>query len=149
MKHTYAAALAWEGSTGEGYREYSRDHRVEAPPAAAALDLSADRAFLGDPGRLNPEQLLVMAASSCQLLSFLALAARNGIDVRGYRDDAEGCMDDRDALVRISRIHLRPVITVAPGTDRDRVLALADQAHDACYIANSLTSDVTLDVTVA
>ena len=109
--HAYTTTLAWQGSTGAGYRVYPRDHTVTAPPAESPLALSADRAFRGDPGRLNPEQLLVVAASSCQLLSFLAVAARQGLDVLGYQDQAEGFMDDADPPVRISRIVLRPVVS--------------------------------------
>src|SRR5207302_6235228 len=84
--HRYTTTCTWSGSTAAGYEQYERDHTAAAPPAAARLELSGDPAFRGDPGRLNPEQLLVMAASSCQLLSFLAAAARARVDVIGYQD---------------------------------------------------------------
>ena len=76
------------------------------------LDVSADPAFLGDPTLLNPEQLLLLAAVSCQLLSFLAVAARARLDVVEYRDDADAEMPEDDLPVRITRINLRPRITV-------------------------------------
>lgn len=146
--HAYTTSLAWEGSTEAGYRAYPRDHTATATPAEATLALSADRAFRGDPARLNPEQLLVVAASSCQLLSFLAVAARDGVDVLGYQDRAEGFMDDAAQPPRFSRIVLHPAITVVAGTDPDQVVRLAHRAHHECYVANSLTTDVELDVTV-
>lgn len=146
--HTYSTAVTWEGSTGLGYRQYSRAHVATTSPATATLMLSADAAFRGDPALLNPEQLLVVAASSCQLLSFLAVAAQHNIDVRGYEDRAEGVMDDSDVPARISRIVLRPVVQVAPGTDHAEVVRIAEKAHGGCYIANSLTSSVKLDVRV-
>src|SRR3954447_27001511 len=59
--HHYATSLIWAGTTGSGYDAYDRTHAVTAPPAAAALDLSGDPTFRGDPARLNPEQLLVAA----------------------------------------------------------------------------------------
>ncbi|HVM67539.1 MAG TPA: hypothetical protein VMU14_21885, partial [Acidimicrobiales bacterium] len=71
--HTYEAATRWEGSTGVGYDSYSRAHHVQCPPADAELAVSSDPAFRGEPARLNPEQLVLAAASSCQLLSFLAV----------------------------------------------------------------------------
>lgn len=148
-EHTYAARLAWAGDTGRGYRDYDRNHTVG--PAARALEVSADPAFRGDPSRLNPEQLLVMAASSCQLLSFLALAARRRVTVTAYEDDASGVMPMRPAdggPVRITRIVLRPRITVAAGTDHALVEELVHQGHDECYIANSLTTEVTLEPTI-
>jgi organic hydroperoxide reductase OsmC/OhrA len=67
--HRYTASCRWRGSTGAGYAAYDRAHEVEAVPAETTLSLSGDPAFGGDPTFLNPEQLLVMAASSCQLLS--------------------------------------------------------------------------------
>ena len=79
--HRYTASCHWEGSTGTGYNGYDRTHRVATPPARSELRLSSDPAFLGDADLLNPEQMLVAAASSCQLLSILELAARACVDV--------------------------------------------------------------------
>ena len=132
--HTYSTQVAWQGSTGGGYRAYSRTHAGVAPPSAE-IPLSADPAFRGDAARVNPEQLLVLAASSCQLLSFLAVAAQSHIDVVDYEDNAGGVMSDATAPMRIERIDLAPVIRVAPGTDLDRVRELVDQAYHGCYIA--------------
>lgn len=146
--HTYRTSLSWSGSTGSGYRDYPRAHRAEAPPASGPVILSADPHFRGDADLLNPEQLVVMAASSCQLLSFLAVAALAGVDVVGYDDTAEGEMSDGARPMRIERIRLAPVIRVAGGTDREQVLELVARAHDECYVANSLTSEVRVDATV-
>jgi len=147
-EHHYSTHLLWEGSTGRGYRDYSRDHSAVAGPDAAAVRLSADPAFRGDPAHLNPEQLVVMAASSCQLLSFLAVAALEGVDVRDYEDEASATMDDGVLPVRLAQIQLTPVIRVAPGTDHARVLALVERAHHECYIANSLNTPVIVSATV-
>lgn len=149
--HTYRACLQWTGSTGAGYRAYPRAHSAAAPPAADFVELSADPHFRGDADLMNPEQLLVMAASSCQLLSFLAVAARAGVDVVGYEDEATGVMPGDASPQRITRIELRPRITVAgqAGVDpADVVARLAHQAHDECYIANSLTTEVLVQPTV-
>jgi organic hydroperoxide reductase OsmC/OhrA len=151
--HLYRTSLGWEGTTGSGYRSYDRTHRVGAPPADAALVLSSDPAFLGDPALLNPEQLLVAAASSCQLLSFLAVAARARLDVVGYRDDAEAVMPEDDRPVRITRIDLRPEVLLADtGAARptdERLHHLAQVAHRECFIANSLTAEVVVTPTFA
>lgn len=146
--HTYAARLEWTGSTGVGYRVYPRAHRASAAPASAQLELSADRAFRGDPTLLNPEQLVVMAASSCQLLSFLAVAAREDVVVLGYQDDAQGVMPLKADPMRITRITLRPRITVATDTPEDTVHRIAKQAHRECFIANTLTADIEIEVSV-
>jgi organic hydroperoxide reductase OsmC/OhrA len=143
--HVYAARVEWTGSTGTGYRGYPRAHTAWTPPATEAFDLSADPQFRGDADLPNPEQLLVLAASSCQLLSFLAVAARAGVDVLGYADDATGEMPDDVVPQQITRIVLRPVVTVAVGTDRATVERLTQDAHEQCYIANSLTTEVVVE----
>ena len=146
--HEYGAVVTWRGSTASGYSSYDRTHAGACPPAAASLALSADPAFLGDAAILNPEQLLVLAAASCQLLSFLAVAARAHIDVWEYDDDAEASMPDLPRPVSISEIRLRPRIRVAPGTDAAQVLHLCDVAHGECYIANSLSCPVVVEAAV-
>jgi len=119
--HRYATSLRWTGSTGEGYDRYPRAHAVAAPPAAAGLELSSDPAFRGDSSRLNPEQLLVAAA--------------------------EGVMPEGDDPQRITRIVLRPRVVVRPGRQatHERVRRLLDLAHEQCYIANSLRSEIVLE----
>src|SRR4051794_32858227 len=146
--HRYQARCQWVGSTGAGYEQYDRTHRLSAAPADTVITASSDPAFLGDAELLNPEQLLVAAASSCQLLSFLALAAWARVDVVTYDDDAEGVMDDADRPARIETIVLRPQISVAPDTSEERVLKLVEQAHRLCYVANSLSTEISIEPTV-
>lgn len=137
--HHYAATVAWTGSTASGYAAYHREHDVQW--ADDVLTLSADAAFRGDASLPNPEQLLLAAASSCQLLSFLAVASLAGIDVVSYIDDATAVMPAGDEPMRITRIDLAPRIGVNQA-ERDTVLRLVREAHDGCYIANSLSVDV-------
>jgi organic hydroperoxide reductase OsmC/OhrA/ketosteroid isomerase-like protein len=144
--HHYLARTAWSGSTA-GFQAYDRTHEASCPPASPTLTLSADPAFKGDPALLNPEQLLVLAASSCQLLSFLAVAARARIDVVAYEDDAEGVMPADERPMRIARIVLRPRIAVHGDTPDERLHQLAEIAHRECFIANSLSSEVVVEPT--
>jgi organic hydroperoxide reductase OsmC/OhrA len=146
--HVYRAECAWAGSTAAGYDSYDRTHSMRCPPADSVMSMTSDPAFRGDPARLNPEQLLLAAAVSCQLLSFLAVAARARIDVLGYEDTAEADMPEDDPPLRITAIRLRPRITVASGTNVDRVRKLVSLAHEHCFIANSLTSSMDIEATV-
>ncbi len=146
--HCYAVRCSWSGSTGAGYDAYNRNHRAEALPAAARLTLSSDPAFRGDPSQLTPEQLVVLAATSCQLLSFLAVAARARLDVVAYQDEAVGEMPEDEKPMRITRIVLRPRITLAAPVDEDRVRHLVGVAHRECYVANSLNTDVVVNPTI-
>lgn len=146
--HTYRSLLSWQGSTAIGYDEYSRTHRVAVPPADGELVLSSDPTFRGDARLLNPEQLLLASASSCQLLAFLGIAARARIDVLGYEDEAEALMPDDAKPVRITRVTLRPRIVVSPEADLGQVERLVARAHDGCFIANTLTAEVIVEPTI-
>lgn len=146
--HRYRSLLDWRGSTLVGYESYDRTHRVTVPPTGVELVLSSDPAFHGEERLLNPEQLLLAAASSCQLLSFLAIAARARIEVLAYEDDAEAVMPDDEKPMRITRITLRPGIVVAADTDPGRVCMLLERAHDQCFIANTLNAEITVEPTV-
>lgn len=146
--HRYQVRCSWEGSTGLGYEGYGRSHTAATVPPTDELRLSADRAFRGDPALLNPEQLVVLAAASCQLLSFLAVAARARVDVVAYDDDAEGFMPEDDPPMRLTRIELRPTITVASVVPNERIRRLVEVAHRECYIANSLRTEITVTPTI-
>ena len=155
--HHYRACCLWNGSTGAGYEHYLRAHEASAPPAQATLTLSSDPAFRGDPAQLNPEQLLVLAAASCQLLSFLAVAARSRVNVVSYRDEAQGEMSEGEKPMRIGRIRLSPHIVLAPMSgsapatpahDDARIRRLVEFAHHECYIANSLKTEVLVEPTI-
>jgi organic hydroperoxide reductase OsmC/OhrA len=102
----------------------------------------------GDPAILNPEQLLLMAASSCQMLWFLHLAAKARIDVVAYEDEATALMPHDEEPVRITEIALRPRITIEGDFSEERVRKLVDTAHGYCFIANSLNSSMTVEPVV-
>lgn len=102
----------------------------------------------GDPAVLNPEQLLLMAASSCQMLWFLHLAAKARVDVVAYEDDATALMPEDDPPVRITEITLRPRIAVSGDASDERIRKLVDTAHEHCFVANSLNSSMVIEPTV-
>jgi len=156
--HRYRTQVTWEGSTGAGYDHYDRTHHGTTEPPTVDVELASDPAFRGDPTKLNPEELLVLAATSCQLLSFLAIAARARVDVVAYRDDAEAEMPEGEKPVRITRLTLRPHITVRVAADRDadrdeandrrRIERLVALGHQECYVANSLRTDIVVEPTI-
>jgi organic hydroperoxide reductase OsmC/OhrA len=137
---TYQARLRWRGSTGLGWERYDRSHEASAPPAEQSVRLTTGEAR-GDPRLLNPEQLVVVAASSCQMLWFLHLAAKARIDVVAYADEASGEMPDD----RLTRIRLRPRITLASEASEERIKRLCATAHDHCNVANSLRTEVIVE----
>lgn len=146
--HHYTVRCRWSGSTGAGYEAFSRAHDGESPPAEVSLRLSGDASFGGDATLLNPEQLVVLAAASCQLLSFLAVAARARIEVLRYEDEGEGTMPEDDPPTRLTSIVLRPTICVSSGPTEERIAHLVEVAHRECYVANSLRAEIRVEPTI-
>jgi organic hydroperoxide reductase OsmC/OhrA len=120
---------------------------VVAPPAEQEVRVTTGESR-GDPAILNPEQLVLMAASSCQMLWFLHLAAKARIDVVAYDDDAVALMPEDGEPVRITEITLRPRIAVTGDPSEERIHKLVHSAHEYCYVANSLNSAVSIEPTV-
>jgi len=120
---------------------------VTAPPAEQEVRITTGESK-GDPAVLNPEQLLLMAASSCQMLWFLHVAAKARIDVVAYEDEASAVMPEDEEPVRITEITLRPRITVDGQASEERVRKLVETAHGYCFIANSLNSTMRIEPTV-
>ena len=143
----YETRVRWTGSTGLGWEHYDRTHVATSPGAEQEVRVTTGESK-GDPSILNPEELLLMAASSCQMLWFLHLAAKARIDVIEYEDDALALMPTDREPVRITEVELRPRIVVAGEVDPARVEKLANLAHEHCFVANSLTSEMTLTPTV-
>jgi organic hydroperoxide reductase OsmC/OhrA len=147
-EHRYSVTVAWRGNLGTGtsdYRAYARDHQITAD-GKTAIAGSSDPAFRGDRTRWNPEELLVASLSSCHQLWYLHLAAAAGIVVTAYVDRAEGVMAERpDRSGCFTRVVLRPAVTVAPGSDTARAMALHHPAHEKCFIANSMNFPVTCE----
>jgi organic hydroperoxide reductase OsmC/OhrA len=145
--HRYETRVHWTGSTGLGWEHYDRTHVAASPGAAQEVRVTTGESK-GDPSILNPEELLLMAASSCQMLWFLHLAAKARVDVVEYEDDALALMPSEPEPVRITEIALRPRIVVAGEASEERVIKLAHLAHEHCFIANSLNSHMTLSPTI-
>ena len=145
-EHHYAVEVEWQGDRGEGtsgYRAYGRRHVVRAAGKTHAIDGSSDRAFHGDRERWNPEELLLAALSECHMLSYLHVATRHGVVVRGYTDAATGTMnEDGRGGGAFTEAVLHPRVVVADAS----MLALAGRIHaeaaEKCFISASVNFPV-------
>lgn len=150
-EHHYQAHLIWDGNRGDGtstYAGYGRQYRVliDGKPE---LEGSADASFRGDADRFNPEDLFLSAISSCHMLSYLALCAREKISVVAYEDAATGVMkEDGKGGGRFEEVVLHPNVTIAEARHSERALELHERAHALCFIANSCSVPITHQATV-
>ncbi|MGI8936998.1 MAG: OsmC family protein [Iamia sp.] len=124
------------------YRSFRRDHEVRHD-GHPTIPGSADPTFRGTPGRWNPEQLLVASLSQCHMLWFLHLAADAGVVVEAYRDDPVGEMElEADGAGQVTRVTLRPEVTVRGEDAVAAASALHAEANRMCFIARSVAFPV-------
>ena len=147
---SHIAEIDWRADGEFASGRYSRRHRILFDGGAIVTGSSSPSvvpAPMSDPAGVDPEEALVASVASCHMLWFLDLARRAGLDVAAYRDRAEGEMGRNEAgRTAIVRIALRPDIEFAgPAPDPAAVEALHHQAHERCFIANSLNSEIVVE----
>lgn len=149
-QHEFAVQVEWTGNVGEGtsgHRGYRRHHLVTAD-GRQPIHGSSDRVFHGDSDRWNPEQLLIAALSQCHMLSYLHVAAANGIVVQSYRDEASGTLQvNPDGSGRITSVRLRPHVVISLGEPGEARMLHTDAAR-LCFIAASVGFPVEHDPTI-
>ncbi|GAA4368331.1 OsmC family protein [Agromyces bauzanensis] len=150
--HHYTLEVEWQGDRGEGtsnYRAYSRAHVVRAAGKLHDIAGSSDRVFHGDRERWNPEELLLAALSECHMLSYLHVATRHGVVVRGYTDAPTGTMvEDGRGGGAFTEVVLRPRVEVADASMLDVACEIHAEASEKCFIAASVDFPVHHEPTV-
>jgi len=144
-EHNYKITTEWTGNTGEGtknVRTYDRSHTVTIQ-GKPELFLTTDNPHVGDKSKLNPEDLLVSAISSCHMLSYLYLCSLEGILVMAYTDQARGIMIEKESGGgSFAEVVLNPIIHLTDDNMVARAIELHHKAHEICYIANSVNFEV-------
>lgn len=148
------ATVGWTLGDGDFAKgRYSRLHRVEfdggitvagsASPAVVPLPWSSADA-------VDPEALFTAALSACHMLTFLDLARQAGFLITAYRDEGEGFLTRvARGKMAVTKVVLRPVITwvgekLPTPEERTR---LHHDAHELCFIANSVTTEIVVEET--
>ena len=148
----YVATVVWTRAADAPFKDnkYSRAHEWRFDGGAVVKGSSAPssvRAPLSDPSAVDPEEALVAAVASCHMLFFLSYVAAAGFVVDRYEDDAIGEMGkNANGKTAIVKITLRPKIAWAgtpPGAQQ--IDQLHHRSHEECYIANSITAQVTVE----
>ena len=149
--HEYHALIRWaRGGAAFSDNRYSRGHSwrfdggIEVPASASP---SVVRTPLAVEAAVDPEEAFVAALSSCHMLWFLDLARRGGLVVDDYRDDARGVMG-RDGAGRMAmlRVTLHPSVRFAGAAPApEQLAALHEHAHQECFIANSVRTEVLIE----
>lgn len=143
----HRATVVWSRTSADyTYQTYNRDHEWRL--GKTSFPASATAEYKGDANRANPEEALIAALSSCHMLTFLAIAAKRRTALDSYEDEAVGYLEKNAAgRLAVTRVILRPKIVWAqgvsvPAADLDR---MHHEAHEGCFIANSVTTVVTVE----
>jgi organic hydroperoxide reductase OsmC/OhrA len=152
MSHEYTAVIQWK-YTGPDFvkGKYSREHtwtfdggvRVPASPAPSSVPAPWSNA-----AHVDPEEAFVASIASCHMLTFLWLASRQGFPIDSYEDNAAGLMTKNERGVPwISKVTLRPRINWSGEKlpMPEQVEQLHHSAHEQCYIANSIKTEVVVE----
>jgi organic hydroperoxide reductase OsmC/OhrA len=148
----HKATISWK-RTGPDFLKgkYSREHTwmfdggltVPASPSPSVVPIP-----YSNPAHVDPEEAFVASISSCHMLTYLYLAGRQGFQVDSYRDEAVGRMTKNEKGVPwVSSVTLHPQIAYSG----DKPPAPADeehlhhQAHEQCFIANSIKTEVKVE----
>jgi organic hydroperoxide reductase OsmC/OhrA len=144
----HTATIVWRRETLDfAYETYDRDHDWSFD-AGITVRASATPAYRGNEQCVDPEEAFVASLSACHMLTFLAIACKKRYVVDGYRDEAVGVLEkDAGGRLAITRVALRPQVTF--GGERtptpEELRQLHDQAHHACFIANSVKTEVVVE----
>ena len=148
---TYTAIVRWTRGPGTDFArgQYSRAHEWVFDGGAVVLaSASPDNVPLGtaDPAGVDPEEAFVASLSSCHMLFFVDFARRAGFVVDSYVDEAEGMLEKRtDGKMAMTRVTLRPRVEFSGRPTDAEIADLHHRAHEACFIANSVTTKVTVE----
>jgi len=147
--HVYKAQIIWRrGDAVFTDNRYSRGHTwrfdggVDVPASSSPLSV---RVPLSVEAAVDPEEAFVASLSSCHMLWFLSIAAKKGFRVDDYADEAVGVLAKNAAgKLAMTRVTLRPRVRFS-GDKRpsaEELSKLHHEAHEECFIANSVTADV-------
>lgn len=139
FKHLFKATAKWTSKQNPELtsRFYSKSHTIslEGKPI---LEVSAAKAFKGDPSLYNPEDLLLSSLVSCHMMSYLYVCSQNGIEVLAYSDNAEATLEvNSDCSGRFTEVRLNPKVMIANSDKVELAVALHKKANQLCFIANS------------
>ena len=140
---SYSLSIRWtEGKQGI----------ASSPDGVPDLALASPPQFGGPGGQWTPEHLFTGSAAACWLTTFLAVAELSKLEIVAVSVAAEGFLEKGDdRRFSISKIVLRPRVTVPAEGDRDKAGRLIQKAEDACLVARSMRTVIELvpEVSVA
>ncbi|MBK7685614.1 MAG: OsmC family protein [Rhodocyclaceae bacterium] len=147
-----SAEIIWQrGEQDFLSNHYSRRHTMRFDGGAEILGSSSPHIVplpMSDPTAVDPEEAFVASLSSCHMLWFLSIAAKRKFCVDSYHDAALGLMENNaNGKMVVAVVTLRPAITFSGlhHPTRAEIHQLHHRAHEECFIANSVKSEIRIE----
>src|SRR6266404_7166321 len=141
----HKVTLKWERGGAEfSYQKYPRDHTWSFD-GGHTMTATAAPAYLGNPANVDPEEAFVASLSSCHMLTFLAIAAKQKFVLDEYVDDAVGHMEKNpEGRLAITRVTLNQRLKFSGDKEptAQEIEEMNHAAHEQCFIANSVKTEV-------
>ena len=147
----HVAEICWRSDGAFASGRYSRRHEIRFDGGATLVGSSSPAVVpepMSDPAGVDPEEALAASAAACHMLWFLSLAQAAGLEVASYADRAEAELGRvGPGRLAITRITFRPRIAFAGAAPEPAALEkLHHEAHERCFIANSLKCEIVIEV---
>jgi len=145
----HVATLRWSPDEGDHFTlgRYTRVHEIAFDGGTTVMGSPSPtivREPFSNPVGVDPEEMFVASIASCHMLWFLDFARRAKVEVLSYEDNAEGLLEKTaDGRTWITKVTLRPKVEVSG--DAGDLDAIHHQAHEACFIANSVKTEITVE----
>jgi organic hydroperoxide reductase OsmC/OhrA len=142
-KSVFTSRIRWLGSSNQDYDTFDRRHRVALPRGQELVVGAAHK--VQDASQTNPEELFSASVGGCMMMTILAVFSRSRIPILAYEDEPEALMEFVERRTRITRVTLRPRITLSEQHDREKLDNLIAKAHANCTITLSVKSEVAVE----
>lgn len=144
MKHVFCVDLQWQGPQENENKATKtfKNHHISFQ-GKSDIEVSAAKAFRGDPSLYNPEELLLGSLISCHMMSYLYCAQKHQLEIVTYQDSGQGFLTLKaDGSGCIEKVVLRPRVVVKEPTNIALAQSLHLMANSLCFIANSCNFEI-------
>ena len=135
--------IRWLGSDNQDHDTFDRRHRISLPRGQEMIVGGAHQ--IQDSSQTNPEELFAAAVGCCMMMTILAVFSRAKIPILAYEDEPEALLEFVERRFRVTKVKLRPRITLKEMQDREKLDNLISKAHANCFISLSVKSEVVVE----
>ncbi|MFN8236871.1 MAG: OsmC family protein [Chitinophagales bacterium] len=140
QEHYYEVNVQWKND---------RKGLMSSPVLPDSIEVATPPEFpKGMEGIWSPEHLLVAAANSCLMTTFLAIAENSRLEFVDFSSKAVGKLEIVDGKYMISEIALTPTVIIRDESQKEKAERVLNKSEAACLISNSLKSKILFNINI-